>query len=212
MSGFLRRWADRKAGLAEPNVAPPAAADAPEDAEAPLAPPVAALPPEDAEAAEDIAAKLAALPPLEEIGAQADIRPFLQAFVPAALRNAAMRRAWAADPIISTHLDVARDYAWEFNVGELPVGFSRTLGADAVQRSLDALGEIGAEPLQREAESAQIPDGQAEALEPEASDATESLAEVEAPELAPQEAVREAPDSPVSSLLLRPRHGSALPS
>lgn len=138
MSGFLNRWSKRKTDARrdedhpDPEPALPVAADDAEGDHPQLQPPPQQNDPE-------IAAQIAALPPLEEITAGTDIRPFLQDFVPRALKNAAMRRAWVADPIISTHLDVARDYAWEFNSGPLPVGFSTGLGADAVQRGLDAL-------------------------------------------------------------------------
>lgn len=142
MSGFLNRWSQRKTDARrdedrpDPEATPPTelppATDAPR-AEHPEG--AATAQPGDSE----VAAQIAALPPLDEITAGTDIRPFLQDFVPRALKNAAMRRAWVSDPIISTHLDVARDYAWEFNAGPLPVGFSNGLGADAVQRGLDAL-------------------------------------------------------------------------
>lgn len=132
MSRFLERWSKRKAEarldeeLAEPVVPEPE-----------LEPEVAPEP--EPVSDPEIEAKLAALPSLDEITAATDLRPFLQDFVPRALKNAAMRKVWALDPVISTHLDVARDYAWEFNSGPLPVGFSDSLGADAIKRGLDAL-------------------------------------------------------------------------
>lgn len=138
MSHFLRRWSDRKSESRHVQTDGTAAPDAQgPDAQGPAAsgPDSPPLPADEA----DIAARLAALPSLDEIGAGTDIRPFLQSFVPLTLRNAAMRRAWASDPVISTHLDVARDYACDFNAIDLPVGFARTLGQDAVQRSVETL-------------------------------------------------------------------------
>lgn len=140
MSSFLRRWSDRKdASRQQPQDADdpaPASPDASPDA------PPADKTPDDATAASQAAAlaeRLAELPAIETITAETDIRPFLQDFVPAALRNAALRRAWLADPVISTHLDVARDYAWDFNTGNGPGGFYRKLGQEVAARGLAAL-------------------------------------------------------------------------
>lgn len=188
MSGFLRRWSERKAEAqqeAAKAIEPPAAEDLP----------VSPMP--DAPMDPEITAKIAALPEIDEIGTMTDIRPFLQDFVPAALRKAALRRAWAADPVISTHLDVARDYAWEFNSGESPVGFARRLGSDAVQRSVDALESAArklAGPEDDESVSAPPVEGGDEVPPQPGALQTES---------APPVASRQ--------ILIAKKHGSALP-
>lgn len=211
MSGFLRRWAERKAAQEAPPLEPKPEADL----AAPQAESLVAAQAEPELAPEEIAAQLAALPALEEIGPETDIRPFLQGFVPAALRKAAIRAAWAADPIISTHLDVARDYAWEFNAGDLPVGFSRSLGPDAVRRSLDALGEIGADPLESPAAGAPQPTEERPDTEPPQPASTQAAdprhAAGEPPAEHSPEPGATSQEPPASSLSLRPRHGSALP-
>jgi hypothetical protein len=217
MSGFLSRWSARKAEARQTQTDPVPARPAGEEPDPAAASPQPLPDPEilapDIAESEipdpEIAAKLAALPALEEIGATTDIRPFLADFVPAALRKAAMRRAWAADPIISTHLDVARDYAWEFNTGELPVGFAGTLDSDAVQRGLDALDRNLPEPP-----------------EPPPADADEAPPREEVdiamavPEDSPQDALEGAGDDPVAQAppqAVPPRlravrkHGAALP-
>jgi len=56
----------------------------------------------------------ASLPPLESIGADTDIRAFLQPGVPADLRNAALRRVWSADPAIRDFKGLAEN-DWDFN-------------------------------------------------------------------------------------------------
>ncbi|MGB8187901.1 MAG: DUF3306 domain-containing protein, partial [Pseudolabrys sp.] len=43
---------------------------------------------------------VSSLPPIEAIGADTDISAFLQKGVPSALRHAALRRVWSADPAI----------------------------------------------------------------------------------------------------------------
>ena len=182
MSGFLERWSARKAESREPEPAPPEGIQ-----------PVAATP-EGPDAAE-IERMIAELPAIEEIGTQTDIRPFLRDFVPAALRNAALRRAWTLDPVISTHLDVARDYAWDFNGGANPVGFYSTLDSESVKRGLAALRG-----------------GDAAAAEPEMPDAPP---EADVTELAAEpihmENIHTEQSDSQTPLLLPRRHGGALP-
>ncbi|MGZ3347733.1 MAG: DUF3306 domain-containing protein, partial [Xanthobacteraceae bacterium] len=52
------------------------------------------------------------LPPIESIGADTDISAFLRKGVPAALRNAALRRAWSADPAIRDFMGPTENY-WD---------------------------------------------------------------------------------------------------
>lgn len=226
MSGFLNRWSKRKTEARRdpdldpisPDPAAAAAAEEPRADQAEVQPPPLPNDPE-------IAAQIAALPPLEEITAGTDIRPFLQDFVPRALKNAAMRRAWVSDPIISTHLDVARDYAWEFNSGPMPVGFSTGLGADAVKRGLDALNI--APPPENAAQSAANPqdaalrdDGDQDTV-PHGDDDAENAPDLAAKAAPPTEvspvaasdpAASLAPAVPKAAIRLSPkRHGGALP-
>jgi|SRR6185437_7123328 len=52
------------------------------------------------------------LPPIDSIGAKTDISSFLQPGVPDALRHAALRRAWAADPAIREFMGLTENY-WD---------------------------------------------------------------------------------------------------
>jgi len=52
------------------------------------------------------------LPPIDSIGAETDISSFLQPGVPDALRHAALRRAWAADPAIREFMGLTENY-WD---------------------------------------------------------------------------------------------------
>ena len=55
---------------------------------------------------------------------------------PQALRSAALRKAWTADPLIRDFVN-SLDYGWDFNTpGGLPHGFSDTLGVTG--EALDA--------------------------------------------------------------------------
>jgi hypothetical protein len=75
----------------------------------------------------------ASLPPIESITALSDIRPFLQACVPAELRQAALRSAWAADPAIRDFIGIAENQ-WDFNDPAGIPGFGVVKLEDYAQR------------------------------------------------------------------------------
>lgn len=116
--GFLARWSRRKQDLAKPP--PPSAAPAPLPQESAGRQPAGQESDEDAAARE---AHLAELPDLTRIEAATDIRGFLDARVPEALRLAALRRAWASDPAVRDYLDPARDYALDYNTPGAAPGY-----------------------------------------------------------------------------------------
>jgi len=114
---FLTRWSRRKLELADEN----APADQPEAADGNADKPVAVRAPEpNASPAPEF--DLTKLPTIESIGANSDIRAFLQAGVPSALRNAALRRAWVADPAIRDFVGLAEN-AWDFTAPGGAPGF-----------------------------------------------------------------------------------------
>jgi hypothetical protein len=96
---FLTRWLRRKLEPADKKVPdPPQAADAPASGVA-----AAPAPPEF---------DVSTLPSLDSIAAETDVRAFLQAGVPLALRHAALRRAWSADPTIRDYIGPNENF-WE---------------------------------------------------------------------------------------------------
>jgi hypothetical protein len=146
--GFLSRWARRKAEQRLTDETPGAAADAvagsAPDVDVALSHPsvkdghgpgdtlpaiaenaveMEGVQHEDALSEEE----LAALPPVEEMTADSDLTIYLRKGVPAAMRNAAMRRMWGLNPAISTYLDPARDYFWDYNAPATITGFGGTL-------------------------------------------------------------------------------------
>ena len=165
---FLARWSRRKRGLeAEPPAALPAEA-------------TPALPAFDP----------ASLPALDTLTAASDIAAFLRAEVPAALRNAALRRIWSLDPAIRDFTGPA-DYAWDYNAPDGVPGFS-----------LDLIGEV------KEMLAQAI--GAAREAEPEAAPAEPPLLAEAAPApLAPPTA---APEPPPHEAPPRRSHGGALPA
>ncbi|MFC7705911.1 DUF3306 domain-containing protein [Plastorhodobacter daqingensis] len=150
MSGFLERWSQRKrkAGAVAEHAPPGPSADAElsvTDAQ-PASPATPEQHPPQEAVPEVEPAPLPDLPDIDSLTKDSDLTLFLQKGVPAALRNAAMRRMWALDPVISTHKDIAVDYAWDWNTpGGLP-GSSGTISNDSVARVLRSLSGSEEEP------------------------------------------------------------------
>lgn len=98
---------------------------------------------------------LAKLPSIDSIAADTDIRAFLVPGVPAALRQAALRRAWSADPKIRDFIEMAENQ-WDFNAPGVP-GFDLSPPAGDLKRMLaDIFGEKPApESPEREGAEAQ---------------------------------------------------------
>lgn len=111
---FLTRWSRLKQESRREGVAP--GDDEPEALQDP-APPV----------------DLTALPDIDSIGPDSDIRPFLQAGVPQELTGAALRSAWVADPSIRDFVEIA-DNQWDFNVESGIPGFGSLGSADYARR------------------------------------------------------------------------------
>jgi len=115
--GFLERWSRRKRAAGNKTRAEPAPA-APPAAEPVVAP--AELPP---------------LPPIDSIEAGSDISAFLAPGVPTALSQAALRRAWSADPAIRDFIGLSEN-SWDFTAGGGVPGFG-AIDPDSVARLLD---------------------------------------------------------------------------
>ena len=146
--GFLGRWSQRKLSEKEkqeaqrsPDHLPGGEDDAPEmenrdnlphdDAQE-----ISAAPRQEETLSEE---ELAALPSLDSITTQTDLRQFLRKGVPGALKNAALRKMWLLDPAIRNHVDYAVDYAWDWNVpGGVP-GHGGQIAGESVAKMLDKL-------------------------------------------------------------------------
>jgi hypothetical protein len=113
----------------------------------------------------------AALPPVESIVADSDIRPYLDAHVPPELTSAALRRAWAADPVIRDFIGIAENQ-WDFNDHAAIAGFGplqatdylvdqalgRLIpGAQVTAESPDAAGQLLPSPGPRTEPADEIP-------------------------------------------------------
>jgi len=71
----------------------------------------------------------ASLPSIESISGSTDIRSFLLAGVPAALTQAALRRAWVSDPAICDFIGIAENQ-WDFTDPAGIPGFGPLTAAD----------------------------------------------------------------------------------
>jgi hypothetical protein len=96
--------------------------------------------PEDAktEGQQDPQVDLLSLPPIESIGAGTDIGSFLRKGVPLELTRAALRRAWATDPVIRDFIGVAENQ-WDFETGSDIPGFGPLEASDDVRRMVEEL-------------------------------------------------------------------------
>lgn len=172
--GFLGRWSrlkrdGEKAAEAVPTslVVEPAAADAAQTS------PVAA----DASEPEF---DITTLPSIEDLTATSDFSQFLQKGVPEALKNAALRRMWTLDPILSAP-DQFAEYAWDFNDPNAMIGFGPLEpGFDPSTMLRQIMGET--EPK---------PSSDAPASDTPASDAPADAAQVPGPNQLDPEAERE---------------------
>jgi hypothetical protein len=126
---FLTRWSRRKREAETPAEPLPVQAEATQSADRAIEAPEegAARRPEQPVPPQ---VDLSALPPIESITAETDIRAFLASGVPAQLARAALRRAWSADPAIRDFVGLAEN-AWDFTAPEGVPGFGPLLPADA---------------------------------------------------------------------------------
>jgi hypothetical protein len=131
--GFLSRWSRRKRDVAARDAAEQAGAgqQSPVGEVAPSPLPDATGEPvlTEAELAEqrqkELDELIARLPKVEEIDASTDVTGFLDARIPDALRNAALRATWISDPTIRDFLNDAREYALDYNTPGMAPGYGQ---------------------------------------------------------------------------------------
>ncbi|BAU89104.1 hypothetical protein MPPM_0499 [Methylorubrum populi] len=239
---FLSRWARRKqsvraAALSQPPAAPDmagtmagtgeVAGSAPPD-EAGLARETAVGAGSEPEAVPDDL--LASLPSLDALTPETDLTAFLQAGVPTALRNAALRRMWSLDPAIRDFVSEAREYAYDWNTpGGVP-GMGPLLPTDDMKAMLKRV--IDGVPAKDRVPGAETPEAEAESHQPseapadsdvteEPEPAVETLArpeEMSLPAAASGLPIADGPDRQLGTEQRSPprppmrRHGGAMPS
>jgi hypothetical protein len=220
--GFLGRWIKRKAQARDvPESEAPAQSDKALADKAVKGSPAAEQ--GSRATADEPVFDLSSLPSLDDIGAQTNIADFMRKEVPAALRNAALRRAWAADPAIRDYVNPAREYAFDWNTpGGVPGNGPLEEGYDALKQVAESfqsrspdhplevsegtVGKADAPPMsENELSSVRISDAPAPEAPPQIAENKEASEEAETP--APQQEVS-MPDINRS----RRRHGGAAPA
>lgn len=163
--GFLSRWSRRKREATESSSSE---ADYRESAEQASVRPRETADPEPGLHSNDTTARkdgepdaaaaqgfeLSKLPSIESITAETDIRPFMAPGVPASLRQAALRRAWAADPAIRDFVGLA-EYDWDFNAPAIP-GFDLSPPGEEVRKLVAEMFGEKPEHESRESEAAPV--------------------------------------------------------
>jgi hypothetical protein len=101
--GFLARWSRLKRDPEKPPASPEPARPEPTAA-------ATALP--EGKTLDELVAEL---PRLDELVPGQSLTAFMQAWVPADIRSAALRRMWLLDPAIRDYVNPALDYAYDYN-------------------------------------------------------------------------------------------------
>lgn len=215
--GILARWSRRKRAVREAEALPR------EETTAPVVEAAHVPEPVNPEEADALAEAIARLPRLEDLTAQTDLTPFLRAGIPAALRNAALRRMWSVDPGIRDFVSEAREYAYDWNTpGGVP-GLGPMLPTDDIKAMVErVMGGPPPRPALEDTEArdalADAPPVPSEAEETPEADAPVATREeslpaqhVEGPNLNPASDPTGTFQSPAIVSRLR-RHGGALPT
>ena len=209
--GFLTRWSRLKREAAEPTkpikTAEPASDEGKDAAQV-----TAAVEP----ASFDPATLEIPLPSLEDLKPGDTLVAFMQKGVPEALRNAAMRKMWALDPMVRDFRSEALDYAYDWNTpGGVPG--SGPLGPeDRVEEMVEALFRPANPALEPEPESTiavvPIEAGQGAAEMPVEPPEPVRLASPPETEIVPEvQQANSAADEPATEPVARRRHGGAMP-
>lgn len=223
MSGtFLDRWSRRKSGehLAETPTGdePPAPQSASAETTAETTAKTGADTGKDtgadtrAEATPLSDDALANLPRIEDLGPESDLRAFLRPGVPAALKNAAMRKMWLLTPAIRDHKDCAVDYAWDWNTpGGVP-GSGGRLTAQSVQKMMNSLLDPQDVEKNTEMLGAEKPEAPAAHPVPATDPSPKQAPQAVSSEHAPHDPPAARPLHSAPPLPPRRRHGGAMPS
>lgn len=209
--GFLTRWSRLKREAAEPTKPAKPAQPAPDEgkntteAAAPVEPAVF-----------DPATLEIPLPSLEALKPGDTLVAFMQKGVPEALRNAAMRKMWALDPMVRDFRSEALDYAYDWNTpGGVPG--SGPLGPeDRVEEMVEALFRP-ANPAPEPEPEPNIPEPPTEAEPGAAERAVAPPEPVRLDDPPETELVAEAEPAPAAAdetqtePVARRRHGGAMP-
>ena len=155
---------------------------------------------------------IASLPPIESIDAGTDISVFLQNGVPTALRHAALRRAWSADPAIRDYLGPTENFWDAAGPNGIPGFGELDPGLDVKRMVSELFGETAsetAEPDPGTSAPAQVSENRET---PEANgEMTTSVAQQSAPQRNDDGATQKNAGREAALQKIPRRHGSAMP-
>ena len=207
---FLSRWSRRKRQADEDKekneTGETVAAPAPENQQGIPAAPGAAPSPEF---------NVESLPPIETISAETDITAFMRTGIPETLKHAALRRAWASDPVIRDFVGLNENF-WDAAGPDGIPGFGDLDPNLDVRRMVSELfGETPRQDTQPVLEADRVADSSALPTDnlPEAADppqATLPPAE-ELPQRNENAAAQIEPSESVPEKKISRRHGGAMP-
>ncbi|MCZ8184638.1 MAG: DUF3306 domain-containing protein [Beijerinckiaceae bacterium] len=210
--GFLSRWSRRKLKPV-PEADPVVPEGASVELRAEPTPPPAEEPEFD----------VSTLTPLEALTSESDFQQFLQKGVPEALRNAALRKMWVLDPVLSAP-DRFAEYAWDFNdptampgFGPMEAGFdpASMLRQIMGEKDPEAPAEDGAAGLPAEIPAANQDETRVESHDPvPVADSPAAGQIVAIPDESGVEPMvaKEMTDEDLETIPPRRRHGGALPN
>ena len=142
---------------------------------------------EDVAGAEEANVDLSQLPSLDSIDATTDLRAFLAGGVPSELRNAALRKAWSADPAIRDFIGPSENF-WDHTSGRvagfgvLKPGTARRLMAQVLgddepaEARTETAANIAQQPIAPQPDRTGPPVEAAAAEEPPSDDGSEASA------------------------------------
>ena len=207
---FLSRWSRRKRQAGEDKekngTGETVAAPAPENQQGkPAAPGAAPTPEFDVES----------LPPIETISAETDITAFMRTGIPETLKHAALRRAWASDPVIRDFVGLNENF-WDAAGPDGIPGFGDLDPNLDVRRMVSELfGETPRQDTQPVLEADRVADSSALPTDnlPEAADPPQATLPPAEELLQRNEnaAAQIEPSEPVPEKKISRRHGGAMP-
>jgi hypothetical protein len=155
------------------------------------------------------------LPPIETISADTDITAFMRTGVPETLKHAALRRAWASDPLIRDFVGLNENF-WDAAGPDGIPGFGDLDPNFDVRRMVsDLFGETPRQDTQPEPEADRVADSTALSTDRLPDNADPPSATLPSTENLPQRnenvAAQIEPSEPAPEKKISRRHGGAMP-